>query len=182
MADSTLREVLAESIARHQQGELTLAEAGYRRVLEMDPNQPDAWHLLGLVAHQTLDSETAIQRIRKSLELDPVQPKAQNNLGNIYILREEFAEAVTAYRQAIKDAPDYATAHRNLAEAMLAQGQLNEALECFQRALALEPQDKHVRLRYAATLQQAERGDEAEEQRRLAETKSDRNAFETQDD
>ena len=73
MANSNLQEVLAEAISRHQEGDLTGAEAGYQRVLEMDPDQPDAWHLLGVVAHQMLDGKTAIKRIRKSLEIDPAQ-------------------------------------------------------------------------------------------------------------
>ena len=43
----SIAEILSEGLAHHRAGRLDLAIAGYRQVLAADPNQADAWHLLG---------------------------------------------------------------------------------------------------------------------------------------
>ena len=49
---ATIPEALAIAIQHHQAGRLPAAEQIYRQILAADPKQPDAWHLLGVLAHQ----------------------------------------------------------------------------------------------------------------------------------
>ena len=49
---TTISEALAIAMAHHRAGRLAAAEQIYRRILERQPDQSDAWHLLGMVAQQ----------------------------------------------------------------------------------------------------------------------------------
>jgi len=147
---STAKE-LRKAIAHHQQGELTEAEAAYRRVLEAEPEQPDAWHLLGVLAHQLGDSETAIERIHHALGIDPRQPLAHNNLGNVLFACGRADEALASYDAALALRPDYPEAHHNRANVLARLQRANEAFAGYERAVALKP-DYAAARRALATL------------------------------
>ncbi len=46
--DIDIEQIITTALAHHEVGRLDLAEAGYRTVLQHDPNEPDALNLLGL--------------------------------------------------------------------------------------------------------------------------------------
>src|SRR5688572_26127098 len=65
----------------HQQGNLLEAEKLYRAILDADPKHADAWHMLGLIAHQANHNEPAIQCIEHAIQLNPKQPDYYQNLA-----------------------------------------------------------------------------------------------------
>ena len=52
-----------QALAHHQAGRLLQAEAIYRRILKAQPDDADALHLLGVVAHQRGEHEEAAAKI-----------------------------------------------------------------------------------------------------------------------
>src|SRR6059058_4485596 len=52
-APPTPQETLTRGMAHHQAGQLDLAATCYHEVLRLVPQQPDAVHLLGMVAFQS---------------------------------------------------------------------------------------------------------------------------------
>ena len=48
----TLQQVLDLGVKHHSAGELYQAENIYNQILAADPSQPQALHLLGVIAHQ----------------------------------------------------------------------------------------------------------------------------------
>ena len=58
-----------------------LIESIYRQILALQPDQPDALHFLGLIAHQTGRHEEAIDCIKRAIRLHGTQPAYHNNLG-----------------------------------------------------------------------------------------------------
>jgi tetratricopeptide (TPR) repeat protein len=70
---ATISEALAIAIQHHQAGRLEAAERIYRQILAAEPNQADAWHLLGVMAHQSGKDEmdAAVAGFRRALELNP---------------------------------------------------------------------------------------------------------------
>ena len=65
---ATISAALTIAIEHHQAGRLPMAEEIYRRILAVEPNHPDALHLLGLVEHQTGRQEQAIEHIGRAIE------------------------------------------------------------------------------------------------------------------
>src|SRR5262245_14538789 len=89
----TIAEALATAVQHHQAGELQAAEQIYRQILASNPNQPDALHLLGVVASQVGNQEFAIESISRAIALDATDPGFHNNLGNAFRAAGRFDEA-----------------------------------------------------------------------------------------
>ncbi len=123
----------------HQAGQLAEAERRYREILAIDPNQIDALHLLGVVAHQAGRSDLALDLIGKAIALNGRNPAFHNNIGLAFDALARTDDAVSHYRRAITLNPDYVDAHNNLGAALLAQGKSIEAAASYSQALALRP-------------------------------------------
>jgi protein O-GlcNAc transferase len=136
---ATIAETLAVALDHHQAGRLPEAEGICRQILTVEPHHADAWHLLGVIAHQAGRHETAIEHIRHAIELNDTDPLFHNNLGEAYRARQMLAEAIACYRRALELDPTLVDAHRNLGLALQAQGQSEEAMACYRRALGLKP-------------------------------------------
>ena len=130
---------LQTAMAQHQAGNLLQAELLYKQVLQATPNQPDALHLLGLIAKQKGDLKTAAQLMRKALSHNPNYVEAYVNLGATLQEQNNLSEAADCYRKAIALRPNYAEVHSNLGVVLKAQEHLHESAECFVRALELNP-------------------------------------------
>ncbi len=135
----TISEALAIAVQHHQCGRLQAAEQIYRRVLEQEPKQADALHLLGLIAHQTGNHEAAVHYIRRAIEFQGKAAFFHNDLGEAYQALRRTAEAVACYRRALDLNPDDAQSHYNLGNALKEQGKLDEAVACWRRAVNLKP-------------------------------------------
>jgi len=123
----------------HETGRLPQAEAIYRHILRVQPDHPDALHLLGAMAHQMGDNALAVELIARAIAAHPSAPVYHSNLGSAYRALGRLDEAVARYRQALALKPDYADAHYNLGVTLNDQGDLAEAAACFRRAIALQP-------------------------------------------
>jgi predicted TPR repeat methyltransferase len=160
-ASTDLDKLLAEAIAHHRQGELTKAEWAYEGVLEIDPKQPDALHLLGVIAHQMGDTTLAIERVNASLAANPDQPTALNNLGNMLADAGRLDEAIESYQRAIGLNPDYAQAHHNLGNVLADRDRAVESIDSYRRSIELCPDDVQSRLSLGTMLEKFGEFDEA---------------------
>jgi Flp pilus assembly protein TadD len=66
-----MSEALHQGIAHHQAGRLAEAERCYRQVLAVEPNHPDALHLLGVIAYQVKQWRPAVELISRADALRP---------------------------------------------------------------------------------------------------------------
>jgi predicted TPR repeat methyltransferase len=126
------------AIAAHRSGNLDEAEKVYLAVLETQPDNVDALHYLGLLAHQRGRPARAIDLIVRALELDPTYFDALNNLGNIY-LRSDAAAAIDLYNRALELRPDHPEATRNLGIALGRLKRHEEAAELYERSIRERP-------------------------------------------
>ena len=138
-AQLSLPELLRHGIERHRAGHLAEAERAYRAVLEAVPEQVDALHFLGVLAHQCDQSDAGLALIRRSIELDPTLADRHNNLGNVLVDRGEWEEATAAYRRCLAIDPRNADAWSNLGVALRAQKQLDEAADAYRKAIEINP-------------------------------------------
>ncbi len=135
----TVPQAIQLALQHHQEGRLPQAEVIYRQVLQVDPGNSDALHLLGVVCFQAGKYEIAIEFISKAINANTAEPLYYNNIGEAYRALNRLDEAFSCYQNALSLKPDYAEAHNNLGNAFQTQGNLDEAFSCYQRALLLRP-------------------------------------------
>lgn len=160
-ASAAIRATLNTAIQHHGAGRLDEAEADYKKVLDLDPRQAVALHLLGVIAHLRGKSREAVSLIKQSLAINPKDPDAHNNLGNIYRDLKELDAAVACYRTALSLNPDHADAHTNLGNMYKDQGMLKEALVSYRTALGLKPNLANAHNNLGVVLESLGRLDEA---------------------
>jgi len=139
MPPVTVPQALELALQHHQAGRLAEADALYRQILAVQPNHPDALHLLGLVACQAGHSDAAVGWIRQAIALKPNYPEAYNNLGAALRDKGQLDEAIASCRQAIALRPNYPEAFSNLGNALRDQGLLDEASSAYRQAIAFDP-------------------------------------------
>jgi protein O-GlcNAc transferase len=138
-ADAEPVQLFEQALVLHQQGRFAQARTLYEQVLLVQPEHPDALHLLGTLCHQTGNNEAAAELILRALSFDPHNPFFLGNLGAIYQAMQRLDEAQECYRQAVALAPDYADAHFNLGNVLSHLGQPVDAASSYRNALALKP-------------------------------------------
>jgi predicted O-linked N-acetylglucosamine transferase (SPINDLY family) len=158
---ATISEALAIAIQHHQAGRLQAAEQIYRQILQAEPHQADAWHLLGLMAHQLGKHGIAVDFIGRAIGLKGSASAFHNNLGEAYRALHRIPEAVACYRRALELEPDVAEVHDNLGITLKAQGKLDEAIACYRRAIELKPDFAEAQYNLGIALQDQGNLDEA---------------------
>ena len=143
-ADSRRRSPQATALLRacirdHRAGRLAAAAACYERVLSKAPNDPDALHLLGLVALDQGDAARATELIRQAIALLPRFAGAHSSLGNALRAGGHAAEAEQCYRRAIELDPRWAPALNNLGLLLHERGDFDAAANHCRRAVDLAP-------------------------------------------
>ncbi|HEV3448124.1 MAG TPA: tetratricopeptide repeat protein, partial [Gemmataceae bacterium] len=132
-------ELLAIALGHHQAGNLRQAEEIYRRVLQTNPHNANAWHLLGLAAHHAGRNQEAIELIRQAIALDHAQAIFHSNLGLAYAALGKTPEAMASYTEALRLQPEHANVHNNLGAMLYRQGRLAQAETSFREAVRLQP-------------------------------------------
>ncbi len=138
--DSTAEALLQEAKALHAAKRLAEAARGYGKVLELNPANFDATHMLGVIALQIGDAQQAIAFMSRAIELNPGHAQAQANLGTAYSLANRLEEAVRAYDRALALDPRFAGAFRNRGTMLQRMGRHDEAAESFKRLEELAPE------------------------------------------
>jgi tetratricopeptide (TPR) repeat protein len=138
----SVRETLEKAAEYHRAGRLDRAEGLYRKVIAIQPNEADALHLLGLIAHQRGHHELAEQRVRRAIAARG-QPVAEfsDTLGDVLVALGRLDEALPYYEEALALRPDLSLTHKNFGSALCALGRATEAVPHFEAALRLSPGD-----------------------------------------
>ncbi len=151
----TVSQALQQAMQYHTAGQLQEAETIYRQILQHDPNHSDALHLLGMIAAQSNDYDTAIELIQKAISINNTVPNFYNSLGNVFTNQNLFDKAATCYQQALSLNPNFAEAHCHLGSALKNQGLIDEAISHYRCAIGIQPnyllahQDLILTLNYA---------------------------------
>ncbi len=120
-----------------QRGDTRGAEASARRALEMDPQSPEAYNLLGYVAALEGDASEAIESYRQAIALDETYLEAMLNAAEVYIHPlGEFDEAIEMCNQAVELAENDEELIDALLlkfDALLGKGDLGEAASVIAR-------------------------------------------------
>ena len=158
--------IVAEQKRRN--GFLADADELTRRAIEAEPDNAEAAHMLGIIAHQSGKLSDAIAHLQQAIAINPNIALYHANLGEMSRLAGRVDESIAASRRAIALDPDNAGAHSNLGIALFDQGKFEEALSLYERAIALQDQFAQAHSNRGNALQRLKRFAEAEPSYRRA--------------
>lgn len=149
------------ALQAQRSGNLEAAREGYIKVLEVQPQDFDVLHMLGVLETQRKNIPEALRRLTQALQLDAGNPAVHNNLGVALCGAGRHAEGLAEMQQALRLDPDFADACCNIGRALCDTGRHAESLAYFDRAVALEPEVADIHYQRAAALEVLQRRDEA---------------------
>ena len=120
-------------------------KAANEKIVELDPENLEAWLALGDIHASKGEAAKATAAFDRVVQLDPDNAyKTFYNIGVLIENKDEPSEAeerraVQAFRKAVEIKPDYVPAHLHLAYALLRQGDLTGARASFEQVLSLDP-------------------------------------------
>ena len=128
--DSTLVEAQHRlaSIRTWEEWDWEGGEAGYQRVIQLNPNYPAARRGYASLLEILGRLEEAMVQIERALEVDPFNEGFQGNYGAMLIRAGRYDEGIAQIQNALKTAPNAPGLHAELRDAFLAKGMNEEAL------------------------------------------------------
>ncbi|MGH7178697.1 MAG: tetratricopeptide repeat protein [Tepidisphaeraceae bacterium] len=161
MPGPDIAQLLAAAIEHHQRAQLEQAEQGYQRVLQIEPDNARALHLLGVLAHQCGQHAESVELISRAISLNTDFADAHANISSPLMELGRLDEAMAHCERAAQLNPRLAAAHVNRASVMLRWGKTGEAIVSLGRAVQLAPDDPLPHTNLAKALRESGRPHEA---------------------
>ena len=89
--------LLRQGLEHHRHGRWPQAEPLYRQAVALDPAQPEALHLLGVLKNQSGDPAAGAALIRQAIEHAPGRVEYHNSLGNALRAQGDLREAAASF-------------------------------------------------------------------------------------
>jgi tetratricopeptide (TPR) repeat protein len=156
-----MQDVLRDAISSHQAGDLAKAASLYQTILESEPANAEAMHLLGVLNHQQGAHARAVELMGRAVALRPNAAAFHANLAEAYRALGQYERAAGSCRAALSLKPDYPEAMANLGLALQGMGRHSEAAEQFRRAIKQRPGFAAAHNNLANLLRETGRLDEA---------------------
>lgn len=152
---NTLPQLIGAGIHSYQTGQIADAQQTFQTVLQINPNDPDGLHLLGVIARDQGYYENAIQLINKAIQVLPHEANFYNNLGISYRKNGDPDNAALSYEKALTLQANHAQALNNLGNLYTEQKAYRKAADYFERAIAADPlfAEAHFNLGHALQTQ-----------------------------
>ena len=135
----TIAQQLARGFQWHQRGNLASAEAVFRKILSVDPDDQEAQRLLGEVLTDRGQFGEAVALLGQLVSRHPQQFNTHYALGNAYRLSGQNEAAIAAYQASLAIEPHYLGSLHGLGLALRNARREREALEHFRSVLRLKP-------------------------------------------
>ncbi|MBS0432312.1 MAG: tetratricopeptide repeat protein [Proteobacteria bacterium] len=133
--------MLDDIIELHRAGRLSEAEAGYRELLGIDPDDAEVLHLLGIVRGQRGDAAEGVALVERAIDRDPQRAVFRYTLGEMQLHAGHLDSAEKAYLRAKELNPNLTNAHTGLGQIAFLRGQLEDAESHFRIALRADEND-----------------------------------------
>jgi predicted O-linked N-acetylglucosamine transferase (SPINDLY family) len=156
-----INNLLEKGIFLHKKNSLDEAKKIYKEIIEIEKENFQAMHLLGVIFFQQKDYDQGIRLIEKSLQINNKNYSALNNLGNIFLELKKYPEAIEKYKKALNLNKNYTAAIYNLGNAYKAISKYKIALEYYYKAIISDPKFFDAYYDYAELLERTGRTEEA---------------------
>lgn len=131
-----------------QRGEFDQALAYFKKALDVNPKNANAYRVWALVLLDQGDYDEAERLLQKAFELEPHNELVIWNLGKVAHVQEQHEEAEALYRQAIEIRPSFDLPYIDLSILLAEQGRNDENRELLRDAAERLPKqtDFHLML------------------------------------
>jgi predicted O-linked N-acetylglucosamine transferase (SPINDLY family)/glycosyltransferase involved in cell wall biosynthesis len=133
------KKALQLAVYYHRSDRLNEAQQIYTKILQRQPDEPEALYGLGVLTNQIGDRDKAEQIFTDILKIEPKSVKALVSMGNLQQAQGKLPEAVEYYQKALTVQPNAVPIYNNLGYVLQQQGKLDNAIACYQKALQLQP-------------------------------------------
>lgn len=157
----SVRPLLEKADRQRQNGRLDEAMAGYRRVLELDPDVVAAYVALGALHHRRGETEAALEVFRSGLEHAPNHPDLLYNAAVLSLRLERYDPALAYCDGALAVSPDDPLLHSLRGRILDRLGRSEEALAELEKAVELAPGDAQAHFRLGNLYHELGRGEAA---------------------
>jgi len=154
--------LLQQAISLYQAGQADKAAAICRNVLQKQPGQPDALHILGNIAKDRGQLQQALQHFQQGLRVAPGHVHLLNSAGLLFRKMGYVQQALECFEQAIKIDPTYYHGRYNLANLCRAQGDLERAKDLYRQVVKQQSGFADALANLSSVLEEEHQLDEAE--------------------
>lgn len=132
--------LLQEGYRLADQGNFPSARDAFRQVVELDPENFEAFGMIGHMSFALGDYEQAFEGFTRASELNPDDPYLIASAGDSLMHLGDLPAARAFYERASALNPEEAEFVRLIADTFAVEGDLDAALATFDRAIALNPE------------------------------------------
>lgn len=132
---------MAEGFAFHRAEKFVSAKQCYCEVLRINPDEPDALHFMGILAHQDGQNEKAIAYLRQAVCAREEFVPALQNLSKLLLFEEYYGEALEVAQRTLDLDENAHQALQALAHAYYKLHQFDNAYEAYKRIDELFPDE-----------------------------------------
>jgi tetratricopeptide (TPR) repeat protein len=132
-------------IARERSDQWELAEADFKKALQMEADQPFVLNYLAytwVTKKQNLDQ--ALDMLKKAVDLRPEDGFIVDSLGWAYYMTGDYAKAVEYLENAVEFEPTDSEINEHLGDAYWKTGRQEEAKFQWRRALSFKPKQERI--------------------------------------
>jgi tetratricopeptide (TPR) repeat protein len=121
------------------QGEYQESENICRSILEVNSNNPDANHILGVIALRFNKYPEAISSLKKAIKSNKQNAEYHDSIGNAYKLNNDTVSAIKSFRKALSINNKIAKTHYNLANIYFDKKNFKDAKTYYKNSINLNP-------------------------------------------
>jgi tetratricopeptide (TPR) repeat protein len=137
----TIAQALERAYAHWTAGQAQQAEHLCRLVLQAVPAEPNALHLLGIIAHTYGKLDMALELLQQACARSNVPAVFLSNFAEMSRQKGLLSQAEQAARRATQLEPQLIAAWNNLGIILQESGKLADSLECLEKVVALQPEN-----------------------------------------
>ena len=126
-----------EGILLENSGLYELAEAEFRRAIELSPADSDGYRRLGQVFERNNRMDDALASYRKAIEIEPSYYRNHQALGAFYFQQGKYSEAAKEFEKTVALEPAEAAAHYALGTAYMITGRYADSERELRSSLSL---------------------------------------------
>ena len=128
-----------DALKNFQNGKISEAKEICNEILKSEPDNFNAYYLLGVIAFQTRNYKQSEELISKAIEINSENFEFYNFIGIVLVHLNRFEEAIKNWTKAIEINPNSLDAYNNRGNALIKLKKNESALKDFDQAIKIKP-------------------------------------------